>query len=797
MDYKHLLNTCFEYSDNLFIILSKNFTIKSINTAVEKILKWDKKDVINRKINRVFIDYNTQPFIDLNHKKIQAKNHTSVVSNERNLKISWDIIPLKNYEFILIVGKNEEDLTEQLDGIQLEHIVKYAPGLFYWKDKNSVYQGCNDEFATLAGLKSRADVKGKTDYDLAWKDRAKLYIKTDSKVIKTGKAKLNQEEVISVSNNKTITAITNKVPLFDNKNQVIGVLGITTDITHQKQVEHDLNIAKEQAEIANRAKTEFIANMSHDIRTPLTGVVGMSKMLEDNAIDPNQKNYAHWLGESGDQLLHMLNGILEVVSADSANELDLREECFDIRRIIQDIVELERPSTLLKGIELLTHVDPNVPIALISDHTKLHRILLNLLGNAIKFTQTGHVKIELSLLKKNKSHATIRFQVVDTGIGIPIDMQDKVFERFFRVTPSYKDIYTGHGVGLHIAQSYAHLLGSKIKLVSVYNKGTTFYFDLSLKIGDQLMLESPSSPVVNWDIHGSSQFNALLNYNTTGITINLDATIPKVLLVEDNSIALRVLESVAMQAECQFISALDGESALDIVHQNKLDLIITDLGLPGLSGIELTRSIREFEKTAMLKNPIPIIGLTAHAQGKVREDCMLAGMNDVFSKPMNLITLETIKSCYLVHCTSHSQSPGYGPEGKLGLDLPDTEQELFGIGDYPLFDALLAFKLVGNNKLLLINVLHDFIKDTPSDIALIQEAYLQKNWPLIERLAHKLKGGVEYCGAPQMKFACQYLERYHKAGHWLKLDQLYHQLIFVANNTQSTINEWLKKNGSV
>ena len=440
-----------------------------------------------------------------------------------------------------------------------------------------------------------------------------------------------REEFAKLANGKIIIELTFKTPLKNEHDEIIGIIGTSLDITERKEMEKALHESQIAAEAANQAKTKFIANMSHDIRTPLTGVVGMSKLLEDNVIDPKLKQYARWLGESGDQLLKMLNGILDVVSADNASEEDIYEEAIDIRRTIQDILQLERPSILIKGIDLMTHVDETIPVCIITDSTKLHRILLNLLGNAIKFTEKGHVKLIIQHLATHDDTATLRFEVSDTGIGIPQNLLDKVFDRFFRVTPSYNGTYTGHGVGLHIAQSYAHLLGSEIKLISKPNIGTTFSFDLSLQIGDehQLMKTKSLSHTVN-----------------RSKTCESTENVPHLLLVEDNSIALLMLENLVTKAGCHFTTATNGETALNLAKAHRFDLIITDLGLPVLSGIEFTTQLRAFE-AASNRPAVPIIGLTAHAEEKIKQNCKQMGMNEALTKPMTLDMLNIITSTYL------------------------------------------------------------------------------------------------------------------------------------------------------
>ena len=568
----------------------------------------------------------------------------------------------------------------------------------------------------------------------------------------------------------------NGFPLFNEKGICFGVTGIAIDISQQKAQEESLRIAKDAAEAANQAKTAFIANMSHDIRTPLTGVVGMAKLLEDALSDPKQKQYAHWLGESGGQLLHMLNGILDLISADSANEEVPQEDTFDVRKIVNDIVQLERPSTVIKGIGLVTEVDSNVPHYLVSDAPKINHILLNLLGNAIKFTQNGQVGIHVLLLKETEDRAVLRFSVSDTGVGIPTEFQGNVFDRFFRATPSYKGTYTGHGVGLHIAQSYAHVLGSKIEFTSEVGVGSTFYFDVSFKKGAPQISAFPETT------HASTY------YHQPTVPDNFLIR-PNLLLIEDNVIALHVLENLVTQAGCRYTSAMDGESAFKLAIQGGYDAIISDLGLPGMSGIDFTVKLRKFEIKKHLK-AVPVIGLTAHTQGNIKDDCLKAGMMNAYSKPINLATLEHIKELFI---------PTIEPKqnldiltGSLGFDLPNTESELFLLHDLDILDINNALISMGHDMTLFKDILTSMIlKEMPKDLTELERAYVAKNWDDLEKLAHRMKGGLVYCGTLRLVRACQYLERYHKAGHTRQLEALYQQLRQVADETTKTIQLWL------
>lgn len=654
--------------------------------------------------------------------------------------------------------KNNEFINELID---------LLPSPVFWKDTASVFLGCNKAFSDLAGLDSPQDIIGKTDYDLPWGQfQAKSYIQDDQDIIQSKKPKLNIEESQTLSNQKDMVLLTSKIPLFSRNGEIMGVLGIFHDITERKQMELSLAQAKNAAEAANHAKSEFIANMSHDIRTPLAGVVGMSHLLEEDAVNPIQKQYAHWIGQSGNQLLDMLNGILDVVSAENVNETDLHQERFNIRLLVEDILQLERPSALLKGLEFITHVDEDIPHCLISDVTKLHRIILNLLGNAIKFTETGHVKLNVSLIERRHDCATVRFEVSDTGIGISPEMQGMVFDRFFRVTPAYRGVYTGNGVGLHIAQSYANLLGGKINLTSELGAGATFCFDLLLQIahvaGAPVMSKKTPKPLTKT----SPTPRPLAN--------KAPKNAPHLLLIEDSSIALLVLENMVADAGFRFTSAVDGETALKLATTQSFDLILTDLGLPGISGIDFTAALRAFE-VEKNKSPIPIIGLTAHANAKIKQNCIQSGMNAVFSKVVTKEILEKIESTWLSSRPIENTT-----------DLPNRE--------YEFFDPALALNNLNNNKALFHTLLPELMDQyLPEDIAFIKTAHAKKDWHRVVALALKIKSGAICAGATKLCNACDSLEYGDRDKSVDELEKLYHQFIQIAEDTRWAMKTWFEK----
>ncbi|HVT63450.1 MAG TPA: ATP-binding protein, partial [Legionellaceae bacterium] len=453
-------------------------------------------------------------------------------------------------------------------------------------------------------------------------------------------------------------------------------------------------------------------------------------------------------------------------------------ETFNLYQCIQDIIQLEKPTIIIKQLNLINNYDERIPKFIINDKTKIHRILLNLVGNAIKFTSKGTVTIETKLLDISNNTARIYFAVHDTGIGILPNQRDKVFERFYRASPSYKGIYKGHGVGLHIAQNYSKLLQSEIKLVSEENKGTTFYFELSSTIGKENEATPNTEQIISQKMEYAHSFNEQPPKHPY-----------KFLLIEDNRIALKVLESIITNAGYHFQSAVNAEMAFEYAKTMSFDLILTDLGLPGMSGQEFTRQFREWER-AQNQIPIPIVGLTAHSENIIRKSCLQAGMNDAFAKPLSKSVLHTIISQFLSSkpCISHPPSERIASDSNLS----HFEKKWFALDQFPLINIELALKNLNADKVLLSSMLKELLeKEIPVEKAEIEAAYKAQDWTKILNLAHKIKGGVVYLGLIKMQYACQYFERYYKTGQTKLIIPLYQQMIHVLDETGMAIQTWI------
>lgn len=281
---------------------------------------------------------------------------------------------------------------------QLKNLLDAVPGDVYWKDVNGVWSGMNQRCVqSLYQMKfinqcDEREVLGKTDYELFSKQTADIYRANDLEVMEKN-VELSREEITLLPSGEEIVLLSTKRPLLDKSGKVIGILGNTIDITHLKKIESELKEAKEKSEAANTAKDEFIRNMSHDIRTPLSGIIGLSSILTKQVKNTQEQEYAHMIHISGEQLYSLLNGVLDIIAAGSQKENMVNHSVCSIHHLIRSIADLELPSITLKKLELIISIDCDTPEWIRTDTIKLHRILLNLLGNAVKFTEKGFIEI--------------------------------------------------------------------------------------------------------------------------------------------------------------------------------------------------------------------------------------------------------------------------------------------------------------------------------------------------------------------------------------------------------------------
>jgi signal transduction histidine kinase/CheY-like chemotaxis protein len=374
-----------------------------------------------------------------------------------------------------------------------------------------------------------------------------------------------------------------------------------------KEKNTELQLAKEKAEKASKARAEFLSTVSHELRTPLNAINGITHLLIEENPKPSQMNYLTSLRFSGNYLLTFINEILEINRIES-NAIETENLNFNLKLLLVNIKNSLKELALINNNAFTLEIDENIPNFIIGDPTKLSQIFLNLINNALKFTKNGEVKVILTVNEINEEFTSIHFKIVDTGIGIPKEKMESVFDSFSQGSIEINRKYGGTGLGLTIVKKLVHILGGKINLESEVGKGSLFSFDLSFKIGsDEQIIEEK-------------------------LTVQNDTILQgkKVLLIEDNKINQMITKRMLENKGMICADVIDnGEDAIEAVKNNLYDLVLMDVHLPGINGTIATQTIRTFDKK------IKIIALTAISLNENREMLLSYGMDDVITKPFD------------------------------------------------------------------------------------------------------------------------------------------------------------------
>lgn len=429
---------------------------------------------------------------------------------------------------------------------------------------------------------------------------------------------LASAETISMEMFDPVTRIfhsVNYLPVFDSVGKAHMVLELVRDTTESRNMERDLRIAKDAAEAADKAKSDFLAIMSHEIRTPMNGVLGMLDLALATDLQPEQREYLEAAQNSAESLLSLINDILDF-SKIEAGMVELDKRPFHLRKRLSALNTMFAPRAEEKKIKLTLSADDNVPDLIVGDPTRTRQIIVNLLGNALKFTVKGEVALHIQAVDEDEESVLLEFAVRDTGVGIKEEQIKSIFKRFVQVDPSLARRHQGTGLGLAICKQLARLMGGDLSVASVYGAGSTFIFRCRFGKGRPPSLQSEPR----------SQHS----FSTPGASFSEK----KLLVVEDHPINLLFIQKLLEKAGFRVSCASDGTEVLPAMQKETFDLILMDIAMPLMDGIEASALVR---KSQGLKTPstVPIIAMTAHALKGQKEQFLAAGFDGYIGKPID------------------------------------------------------------------------------------------------------------------------------------------------------------------
>jgi PAS domain S-box-containing protein len=503
------------------------------------------------------------------------------------------------YQDITQVIHNKESL-KRVDEKYRRIIENFELGLIE-VDLNEVITKVYPSFLTLTGY-NEVELLGKNARMLLVDHgRDNIILDEQNEKRKEGKSTVYEVQ-IKVKNGEKKWIILSGAPIYNENNEIVGSIGIHFDITSRKNMENDLKIAKEQAYTYVKAKEAFIAKISHEIRTPMNVILGMSNILKENIGETEDANLVDAIKTSADNLLSIINNILDFSDL-NREEFSLQEETFNLNNLLDHLNLFFSQETKKKHLEWEIQCDSNIHPIIYADKVKINQVLINLINNAIKFTNEGSVQLKISLLNKTKKTQKILFEVIDTGIGISSSFKNKIFTDFAQESDEISSQFGGTGLGLAISNKIISNMGGNIQFNSEKKKGSTFYFELEFDLKNEEFKDQLPAKV------------------------ELISTI-SIAIAEDNPLNQLLLKSIFNKTQINYAIVGNGQELIDLILKERFDIVLLDVQMPIMDGIETIKAIRN-----NYKSDIPVIALTANASKEDERNYLDLGMNGVLSKP--------------------------------------------------------------------------------------------------------------------------------------------------------------------
>ena len=548
------------------------------------------------------------------------------------------------------------------------------------------------------------------------------------------------------------------LPHVDATGTIVGMRGTIQDISCRKALEERLYQAKEAADSANLAKSDFLATMSHEIRTPLNGMLGILELVEQTPINPELRSALDTIRESGHSLQRIIDDILDFSKVE-AGKLDIRPEPTSLADLAAAIQRAYAGSASSHGLELRHQVDPRISPAVMVDGLRLRQILGNFVSNAIKFTPHGHVEIRIRLVERDGARESLCFEVRDTGIGIPAERQERLFQPFEQADIDLASRVSGTGLGLAISRRLARLMGGEVSMSSEPGMGTTLFLALTVMPADPA--EVAQAPVAAPMTRPAPPIS---NRTRPTPLRHPGSEAPLVLVVDDHPINRMVMSKQLHTLGYAPEDVESGAEALARWASGRFALVLTDCNMPRMSGYELARHIRERE-AGLGHRRTPIVACSANVVGGAREACLDAGMDDYIAKPTKLLALADIMHRWLPLPGTSGQEPALPDEVESTVATVATEQDA-------TLDTRVLHGLTNGDPAAEQRALAHFRKINDADAALLMEAAGRAQMASIVHLAHRIKGACTFVGATALAAASARLERAARAGDASELDGL-------------------------
>jgi PAS domain S-box-containing protein len=610
----------------------------------------------------------------------------------------------KPYQYVAIRSETtayhdlNKKLQEQLHFV--EELLEAIPIPVYVKDLERRYRLINRAFEEYIGIR-REDCIGRSIFDLIPGAETAAYDGYDTRMLQ-GETHQRFEAKVPTRNGRQREGIISKATLTRSDGTVTGIVGAISDITDRKILEREILLAKETAEAATLAKSHFLANMSHEIRTPMNGILGMTELALDTQLTATQNEYLQTVKSSSEALLTIIDDILDFSKIESG-KLDFESVQFDLRSTVAEAIRTVAERARAKNLALSSEIAADVPEIVVGDPGRVRQVLLNLLGNAVKFTRQGGIRVQVDRAEQTAGQTILQFSVRDSGIGIPADKQRTIFEAFAQGDSSVTRNYGGTGLGLTISTRLVAMMNGRLWVESQEGQGSTFHFSA---------------------VFDNAGPRACSPKETAVRTNSLEPEAPmNILVVEDHPTNQRLVLTLLERWGHRATLAEDGRHALAQLALHRFDLVLMDMQMPVMDGLETTRRFRTQEQGRRT----PIVATTANAMRGDRERCLDAGMDDFLAKPFKSNQLQGILRKFA--------PPGPAADAfDYGASLLREDEEIISI------------------------VAKEFLAACPNDLATLRTAFEAGDRELFERTAHSLKGNCAIFGASPMVQIARRLE---------------------------------------